>query len=526
MTKAAQMAKITARGGVHMLWGLVLSTVISSVGTVIIARVLGADNYGLYYIAFTVPNLLSVLRDFGINTAMIRYSAQYNSENDVAKIKRVFVAGLIFEVAMGLLLSLVAFAFSGVLAVGFHRPSMVPLIQVSSLIILTGALTNAASAAFTGMEIMHLNSIVLVVQSLVKTGLIVGLVLLGFGTLGAVTGFTLGTMVAGVTGALLMWVMYRSLPKPVGGKLEVLATTKIMIKYGLPASAGTILSAFLGQLYNYILAVFVINNAVIGNYNLALLFVVLITFFATPVTTMMFPAFSKLDYTKDKETLKSVFQYSVKYAAIIVVPVTTLVMALSQPAISTLFQDRYAQAPFFLVLLSVSYLYAAFGSLSTGNLIIGQGYAGYSMKLSVLTAVIGLPLSFLLIFKFGVTGLIVTNLVSGLPSIFLGLRFIKKQFGVTVDWASSAKILFSSALAAVLTFILLSLLPFSSPVKLLIGVVFFVVVIVPTIIFSRTLKKPDIIILREIIGGLGSLRRIILPILNLLEKLVNLIQGQ
>jgi O-antigen/teichoic acid export membrane protein len=216
----------------------------------------------------------------------------------------------------------------------------------------------------------------------------------------------------------------------------------------------------------------------------------------------------------------------VKYAAIIVVPVTTLVMALSQPAISTLFQDRYAQAPFFLVLLSVSYLYAAFGSLSTGNLIIGQGYAGYSMKLSVLTAVIGLPLSFLLIFKFGVTGLIVTNLVSGLPSIFLGLRFIKKQFGVTVDWASSAKILFSSALAAVLTFILLSLLPFSSPVKLLIGVVFFVVVIVPTIIFSRTLKKPDIIILRGIIGGLGSLRRIILPILNLLEKLVNLIQGQ
>ena len=254
MTKAAQMAKISAKGGFHMLWGLVLSTVISSVGTIIIARVLGADNYGLYYIAFTVPTLLLTLRDFGVNTAMVRYSAQYNSENDVAGIRRVFVAGLIFEVAMGLLLSLVGFVFSGVLAAGFHRPTMVPLIQVASLIVLTGALTSAASAAFTGMEIMHLNSIVLVIQSLFKTVLIVGLVLLGFGTLGATTGFTVATLVAGLTSVFLMWVMYRSLPKPVGGKLEIFTTTKILITYGLPASAGTILGAFLAQFYSYFLA--------------------------------------------------------------------------------------------------------------------------------------------------------------------------------------------------------------------------------------------------------------------------------
>ena len=204
---------------------------------------------------------------------------------------------------------------------------------------------------------------------------------------------------------------------------------------------------------------------------------------------MMFPAFSKLDYQKDKETLKNVFQYSVKYAALIVVPVTALVMALSQPAISTLFQDRYDQAPFFLVLLSITYLFTVFGSLSTNNLIIGQGFARYSMKLSVLTAGIGFPLSFLLISNFGVIGLIVTSLVAGLPSMFFGLRFIKNQFGVTVDWGSSAKILFSSALAGVLTFVLIYLLPFSSPIKLLIGVVFFVFAIVLAFVSTQNFGK-------------------------------------
>ena len=187
---------------------------------------------------------------------------------------------------------------------------------------------------------------------------------------------------------------------------------------------------------------------------------VLITFFATPVTTMLFPAFSKLDSQKDGELLKNIFQYSVKYAALVVVPVTAMVIALAQPAIGTIFQDRYAQAPLFLALLSITYLYTAFGSLSAGNLINGQGYTTFNMKLAILTAAIGFPLSFVLISQFGVIGLIVTTLTVSLPSLFISLRFIKKHFGVSVDWVSSAKILFSSAVAAILTYALISQLRF------------------------------------------------------------------
>jgi O-antigen/teichoic acid export membrane protein len=274
-----------------------------------------------------------------------------------------------------------------------------------------------------------------------------------------------------------MYTMYKSLPKPTDGKLEILSTTKTMLKYGLPLSIGAILIAFLAQFYTYIMAIYVTDNAVIGNYNVALNFVVLITFFATPVTTMMFPAFSKLDYQKDKETLKNVFQFSVKYAALIVVPVTTMVMALAQPAIGTIFEDKYVQAPFFLALLSMTYLYTALGNLSIGNLINGQGYTRYNLKLNVLTAAIGFPLSFVLISQFGVVGLIVTSLTVGLPSFFIALRFIKARFGVSVDWVSSAKILFSSAVTAILTYLLISPLAFSNPIQLVVGVVVF---------FSRT----------------------------------------
>ena len=210
MSKASEMARVSAKGGFHLLWGIVLSTVISAVGTIFIARLLGSDNYGLYAIALAAPNLISTFRDWGITTAMIKYSAEYNNENNTGKIRSVFVSGLAFEIIVGVALSVLSLVLSQFLADFYGRPAIVQLIQIASLFILTGALVNTASAAFTGLEKMHLNSIVLVVQSLVKTVLILALVILGFGTLGAVIGFSVGVLVAGITGVLLIYVMYQS----------------------------------------------------------------------------------------------------------------------------------------------------------------------------------------------------------------------------------------------------------------------------------------------------------------------------
>jgi O-antigen/teichoic acid export membrane protein len=522
MSKAAEMAKVSARGGFNLLWGIVLSTVISAAGTIAITYILGAANYGLYSIALIGPTLITTFRDWGVNSAMVKYSAQYNAENN-SKIRSIFISGLLFEIILGLSLSILSFALSPLIASSLHRPAIVQLIQIGSFMLLTGGLVNAATAAFTGMETMHLYSFMLIIQSIVKTALIVALVLLGLGTLGAITGFTSATIIAGLAGVLLMWTIYKSLPKSADSKLEIMATIRTMLNYGLPVSIGSILSGFLTVFYSYILAIYVTNNAIIGNYNLSLNFVVLITFFATPVTTMLFPAFSKLDYKKDNATLKNVFQYSVKYASLIVVPVSALVIALAKPGIGTIYQNRYSEAPLFLALLSVAYLYTAFGNLSVSNLLNGQGYTTYNMKLSILTVAIGFPLSFLLISHFGVIGLIATTLTVGLPSLYISLRFIKKQFGVSVDWVSSAKILFSSSITAILTYALISQLVFSNPIRLVIGVIAFVVIFIVSIIVTRTINKGDLTSLREIINVLGPLRRPLRFLLNIIEKLMTIL---
>ena len=454
MSKAADMAKVSAKGGFHLLWGLVLSTVISSVGTIFIARLLGSDQYGLYSVVLTAPTLIATFRDWGVNSAMIRCSAQYRAEGRADEVRSIFVSGLIFEITLGLALSVVSFAFSGFIATSvFNRPTIAPLIQIASISVLTGGIVNAATAAFTGVERMEHNSVMLIFQSIIKTIVMIALVVLGFGVTGAVIGYSIGFAFAGLIGLFLMWTIYKTLPKPFTRKLEIQAYIGSMFKFGAPLSIAAIISGFLIQFYAFLMPIhYTVDNAPIGNYGIAMNFVLLIGFFATPITTMLFPAFSKLDPQKDKETLKNVFQYSIKYASLLVVPVTALVMCLSEPAVSTLFGTSYGSAPLFLALLSITYIYTAFGSLSTGNLISSQGQTTFNLYLTLLTAAIGFPMGYLLISSFGVMGLIIATLTASLPSLFISLIWVRKRYGVTVDWLSTAKILLSSAITAGLTY--------------------------------------------------------------------------
>ena len=97
-------------------------------------------------------------------------------------------------------------------------------------------------------------------------------------------------------------------------------------------------------------------------------------------------------------------------------PATALVIVLSQPAIFTLFGENYAEAPLYLSLYAMIYLYSAFGSLSIGALINSQGQTKANLKLTLATLATALPLSIILIPTYGIIGLIITTLISRFPS--------------------------------------------------------------------------------------------------------------
>jgi len=238
---------------------------------------------------------------------------------------------------------------SGFLATNiFNRTDIKALIQVASFTIFAGALLTAAQSAFTGYEKMEYTSITMICQFAFKTVLAPLLVILGYGAFGVILGSTVAFLTAGLISVLILYLaLYKKIRRLSDDKPKIVETIKTMLKYGLLLSISAILSGFLMQFYNFLIAIYC-TDVIISNYSVAMNFAVLITFFSTPIATVLFPAFSKLNPQEETETLRNVFQFSVKYAAFLVVPAAAAVIALSQPAVSTLFGEKYTLAPLYL----------------------------------------------------------------------------------------------------------------------------------------------------------------------------------
>jgi hypothetical protein len=166
-------------------------------------------------------------------------------------------------------------------------------------------------------------------------------------------------------------------------------------------------------------------------------------------------------------------------------------------------------------------LYSAFGNLSLAGLLNGQGRTSFVLKMALLTGAIGFPLGYISIMTFGVLGLIVTVLTANVPSMFMGLRFIRKTYGVSVNWGSSARILVSSAIAGSMTYAVVANLNFSSWVELAFGVAIFIVILVPSAMLTKAINRSDVINLRDMTSGLGIIGGILRSLLNILERLMN-----
>jgi O-antigen/teichoic acid export membrane protein len=278
------------------------------------------------------------------------------------------------------------------------------------------------------------------------------------------------------------------------------------------------MASFLTQFYGFMMAFFC-SDLLIGNYQVTVNFAVIITFFTAPVSTVLFPAFAKLNPHNEQQLLKTVFTSSVKYTTLLVVPATMAMMILSQPMISTLFGVKWVYAPFFLILYVASYLYAALGSLSVNSLLTGLGETKVLMKQSVLSLILGVPLAVLLIPTFGILGVLIGGLLFGIPSLLWGLYWVWKHYKVKVDLKSSTRIFVASAIAAIAAYLLLNFLATAEWIRLLAGGIIFLGAYIFAAPITGAVNQTDINNLRAMFSGLGIISRLMNIPLILAEKI-------
>jgi len=518
--KLVEIGKRSAKGSLHLFLGQASSTAIMAIGTIILARIITPAEYGLYSIALIPSYMAILLRDWGINSALTKFTASLKAQKSEEKIYEIIKTGLIFETATGFILSSILISLSSFIAFTiFNRPESAPLIAIASVTIFAGALQTAAQSIFVGFERMELNSLTNVCQAIVKSVVAPILVISGFGALGATLGYTISFIASAIISLTVLYLtLIRKIKRKNPEKSNTTKTLREMLHYGIPLSISSIISGFLIQFYAFIMAIYC-TDAAIGNYQVASQFATILTFFTIPIWTVLFPAFSKINPRDENELLQTVFMFSIKYTSLIIVPTTIGLMILSKPLVGTLFGEKWTQAPLFLTLYVINNLFVIFGSLTLGSLLAGIGETKMQMKLSLITLAIGIPLSLILVPTMGIIGLILTTMIANKPSLAMALCWARKKYKTKIDINSSVTILTASTVAAATTFLVINFIAYPDWIELTIGIAVFAATYLVAAPALRAINRDDINNLRIMFSDLGVISKIINIPLKVMEKI-------
>ena len=467
MNEFNDIAKASVRGGFFIFIGSISSTIIMAITSILVARLLGPENYGLYTIVMIAPTFLITLSDLGISSALTRYSAHFHVEGKNREAASLIKIGILFKLTFTLIISLFLILLSEEIATYIlNRPGIGPLIRIASVYLIGQAVLNSVSSTFIGLDEAGKSSILMNVQAAIKALASLPLIVLGLGVAGAVIGAGVGVVVAAASGVTIL--LLHTCPKLIRESMEsedisLQQGFKTIISYGSPLYISALILSLQTQIQRIILALHT-SNVSIGNYHTAMNFTVLIAVLATPIATTLFPAFSKLNLDRDRESIEKMFKLAVKYTSLIIIPASTAIATLSKNIVHTLYGQQYQTAPAYLALYMLSFLLTAMGMYVTGALFNSQGDTRTTLKINLINLVTSLPLAATLIPTHGVPGLIASILTSRLISIAYGLHQVQKKYDMNIEWASSLKILAASLSSALPIYILLKWTPTTNPI--------------------------------------------------------------
>ena len=515
-----RVAQESARGTLILLAGNLLYTGITAVTAVFVARLLGPDGYGLYTLAFVVPSILSLFVGLGVNISVTRYVAFYVASGDVERAKSITRSATSFLLLFGLLLSAVNF-FGASYFVGalLHRPGLVQYVQLASLFVIGSTIANSANSVFIGWSSMMELSAFTVLQAGLKLVLTVGLILAGFGVLGAVVGHMLSYLVEGTLATLFLFVVHM---RPWSRESNTFfADTKMMVRYGFPPFAGNVISGLAGNYVTILLAV-IATDAVIGYYQAALNVSFAISVISGAVTNALFRSFAALHGLAGDTSLA--FSYAVRYVSLILTPIVFFLIAAAGPLFS-IYGPSYSQGVILLQLVALSALPVAAGLTVLTPFLNGVGKSTMTMLITLASAIALAVAGYLFAVSLGLgaEGIMLALLVSNAALTASGL-FLARNY---LDVRMPIKPLAGIVVAAVVAWLAIYILPLGglpSVAVVAIDCVVYLVIYLTCVPLVWGIDGDDIVRLSIAGEALGPVRKILSLTLGYERRILALVK--
>ena len=439
---------------------LVASYFLGYVFRLLIARELGVASYGLVYAIISLFGIFSILMSLGLESALIKYIAQFRVENRLEKIKGSILIVLFSKILLSILVCGALILFSDRLSIDYFNtsgmsitPSEVSLlIKIYAAGIIFSAVTTTLKVSLQGFQSMKYYSSVNFVKSVIVLLVTVFLFSLGFREMAPILGFTLAFIV------FLPLIYFPLLVRKVFPEfLRVRAElTKPLAKklflFGVPVVFTGLAAIIFGYTDTLILTYFRPLEEV-GLYNAAFPTMKIIGVIGTALASVVFPVSSELWARRGGEQLSKGLGMLYKYVLIFVFPIALLMFLFPELILGVLFGGEFRAAGGVLRILALGYFLHALTGVNTSTL-SGIGEPKEVSKIMLSGAAVNLVLNLILIPVYGMEGAAFSTLIAFILIFILSVVKIRRRISFVIPWRDFLVVVSSGFLITLLAYLI------------------------------------------------------------------------
>ncbi len=514
-------------GGVasFVLMGKIISVILGGVNFILIARLLGASDYGLYTLAVGLYGLFTTLAAFNIGAYFNKFIPEMAARKDHEHLSKLLGNGFALSLLLGLIFTAIGFAAIGIINNSiFHSTGTYVLVETASLGILVVAVWNIVYNALISFGDGRHAAIASIVGSFVQAAVSIGLVVYGFGVEGAFLGIFVGLSCGAIYGIIYVLKYSRIVLdlKYLGEK------AKEMLFFSMPLTISNILSGFISNFAVLFLGI-LFASSIIGSFGVANKIGNLMDIIIGSISVVLIPMFASAytDISLSKHVGR-LYDYSIYFGFLFATPMIVYIIAYSTPIVSVLFSSSYtstiqvlnipfvgnvdAGTPFFISMMGVGILISIIGAFGTA-LATSKGDVGKVLEYSVILFAVQLISILALVPAYGIVGLIFSIFfINNILAIALYYNYVKAKLKLKVGY-SVGRVLFANLVLLLLLFGVLSL-----NIKGLIGILagaVAVVVAYPLILsLSGAIKRYELNLLRQIVNKMPFFNMLIIPFID------------
>lgn len=461
---------------------LMISQLISSIcgfiWTILIARYLGVNDYGILGFATSIVAMMGVVLDLGITSYTIRQLA--TDRNSTAK-----YLGNIYPLKS--LLSIGTFFLLFIILISMRCDGFTIIITLLFMIEgIIQTMTNSLNGTFQAYEKGKYQGIGNSLVNILLLILIMVSIFANFGIFGIVVSYIVANAIGFIYG---YFALKKNIIKP---KFEFdKSFCKTLILLSLPFA----ISGIFNTIY-YSIDIVMLNNFAgdyaTGLYNATYKLISILTLFYTMYTVVIYPVMSKF-YKNDKMLMVIIYEKSIKYLMLVMIPLAIATMFYSSDVIQLIYGHEYDAASSILSILiwTVCLLFVN----GAGNSLLNASHKEITItKIYAIAAIFNVVLNIIMIPYLSYIGAAITTVLSDIL-IFIIQKYVIHKIGQKPNrrlYIDIGKIIMGSFVLGIALYVL--------NLNMWVAIPFGIIIYLITLFILKSFDDDDKYVIKEILS--------------------------